>query len=101
MIVAIAGAVTSYFAWRASVNSKKVDRKTETNHGRTPGEYLEMVLEVKDGVLDLKQSFVDVKGQVVNLHEQLSAHTEQDARNFEDLATLVKGNATLIQEHDG
>ena len=50
--------------------------KVQTNHGKEPFEYLEMVAEVREAV---NQSRDDVK-QLVML---LARHTEQDAENFQ------------------
>lgn len=84
VVIAVFGAISAFFAWRAQVAAKNVDKKTETNHGKTPGEYLEMILDVRESQLDLHQTLLD--------------HTEQDAKNFEKLAALIQENASLITE---
>lgn len=87
VFVALFGAITSYFAWRSERHAKRVDKKTDTNHGKTPGEYLEMILDVRESQLDLHQSLLE--------------HTEQDARNFEQLAHLIKSSVKPTVEESG
>lgn len=99
VLIAFFGSVTSIFAFLAAQRAKKVDRKTETNHGREPWEYLEMVMEVRDEVLDLKGAVIKVREAQYeatraqeDLHQALIAHTEQDSENFDSLADLIKEN---------
>lgn len=99
VLIAFFGSVTSIFAFLAAQRAKNVDRKTETNHGREPWQYLEMVMEVRDEVLDLKSAVFNIreaqheatKAQA-DLHEALVTHTEQDSENFDSLADLIKEN---------
>lgn len=86
VLIALFGACAAFFSWRANVHAKDVKRNTTTNHGHTAGEYLEMILDVKDAVLDTKQAQVDLK-------EQLIAHTAQDNANFDALQTLINTRA--------
>lgn len=58
------GAVTAIFQW---LNR----RAMKTNHGKRPGEYLEMVAELK---------------------ADLAAHTIQDADNFSKLSAQLGGD---------
>lgn len=65
---------------------KGVRRDLETNHGKRPGEYLEMVADVKVGQ-DI------VSAQLSNLTAHLVAHAELDAKNFKELRELLEVKA--------
>lgn len=102
IILAIAGAITAYFSYKASRHAKSVDKKTDTNHGREPWEYLEMVMEVRDELMHVREDMLAVKkGQFEwqrevrrgqeDLQEALIIHTATDSENFEALADLIKG----------
>jgi hypothetical protein len=82
-VEAVAIAIAGFFSWRSAKRAKSVDVKTETNHGKSPGEYLEMVLDVKEAVLEVRD------GQL-ELREKFDAHTEQDRVNFERIQALVE-----------
>jgi hypothetical protein len=75
LLIAIFGTVASFFAWRASVHSKGTNINIQTNHGKRPGEYLEMVAENLERINDIG--------------EQLAAHTEQDGENFREIARMI------------
>lgn len=68
VVIALAGAVTGFFSWRASVHSKSTRDDLQTNHGKRPGEYLEMIQEVR---------------------KDLANHTLQDAENFDRLSEHI------------
>src|SRR3546814_12440714 len=70
-------AVAAFFSYRASKDAKKTDKKTETNHGREPWEYLEMVLEVKELLHKVRsQQFQQVR-TIEDMHEALVDHTDR------------------------
>lgn len=87
VIVAVIGAIgllgNTWLTMKTKRAAENVDRKTETNHGMEPWEYLEMILEVRQGVLDVKEAQI---GQ----QQALIEHTSQDHINFEQLADLIK-----------
>lgn len=62
-------ATAAFFGWLTK-------RQMKTNHGKRPGEYLEMILDVRENQTELHQKFVE--------------HMEQDNRNFQDLADLIR-----------
>lgn len=104
VIIAIAGTIAAYFSWRASQAATKskdaaenVDRKTTTNHGKEPWEYLEMVQDVRTDILDLKKDMLHMREYTImtarsqeDLHIALIEHTAQDSENFEALRRLIE-----------
>lgn len=105
IIIAVIGVVgtlgSAWLSLKAKQAAEKVDRKTETNHGKEPWEYLEMVQDVKDGLIDVR---ADVLGMRENLHrtartqEDLHVafieHTAQNAENLDYLIRLIEERKT-------
>lgn len=100
VLVAAIGAlgliVNTYISLGTRKAAENIDRKTETNHGRSPGQYLEMVMEVRDQVLDVRDDILAVRRSQMSveqsqddLHEALIQHTAQDSENFDQLAALI------------
>lgn len=72
IVVALIGLMGVVYAARAAAGArsaaKEVHAEVKTNHGKTAGQYLEMIQDVK---------------------EDLAAHTEQDDRNFRELRDRI------------
>lgn len=60
----------------ANRRTKNLQSDLQTNHGKRPGEYLEMIHDVRESQLDLKKALIE--------------HTEQDSQRFEELAALIR-----------
>lgn len=117
LLVALAGvftalfpAVGAYFGYKANKTANRIDRKTETNHGMEPWQYLEMILEIKEKVVDnaeyqhnrnhdLLNAITVAKGkadivsiQVEELRGIMEEHTRQDEQNFDALKAAIIAN---------
>lgn len=69
-----------------------ISESIQTNHGKRPGEYLEMVADIKEDVAairmnqaDMKVDLADVKDDVSDLKGAFTEHQAQDADNFGEL----------------
>lgn len=101
VIIAIIGVIgtlgSAWLALKAKQAAENVDRKTETNHGKEPWEYLEMVQDVRNDVLDLKNDVLHMRESSLrtaraqeDLHAALIEHTAQDSENFDTLRRLIE-----------
>lgn len=77
-------------AWYEARKSRKQSEATAvaiaTNHGKRPGEYLELIAA---GVNDLREGQDEVRAEVADLRATLGAHTESDAVNFAFLFAAI------------
>lgn len=91
IIVAICAAtLPAYFSYRANRHARNVDKKTDTNHGKEPWEYLEMIQDVKDLALATKATVLETKHTVLKLEDSFRDHSQLDTENFEELRGLIK-----------
>lgn len=87
---AIAAGPLYWTTWRASKRSRSTEAKVDnlhadmaTNHGRRPGEYLEMLPMVIDSQL--------------RFDRRLTEHTEQDAVNFARISDRLNDLAEGVE----
>ena len=85
VIVAVFGSITGFFAWRASVHSKGTRDDIQTNHGKRPGEYLEMSADIPEIAMRVS----NIEAEQAKVAQELAAHTIQDATNFGLLTKLM------------
>lgn len=88
IIAAVGGSIVLIVgAWNARAVSRRttsLETAVATNHGKRPGEYLEMVGEMK---FDLAL----MNGKLDRMVEILADHTTQDAENFKVLRHMIAG----------
>lgn len=93
-LLIVAGIVIpSVLAW---LNSRRTKKDIQTNHGKKPYEYLEMVNDVHEGLiemrtaqLDMRQDQLDMKDMLADHAKALADHTDQDAERFDGLRELI------------
>lgn len=108
LFTAIFGAVAAFYGYKANKTAVKIDKKTATNHGMEPWQYLEMILEIKEKMVenseyqhnrnqDLLNGLTAASGlaatsvrQFKSLQDLIADHTRQDEANFKALADLIK-----------
>lgn len=78
----------------ASVSDIKSD--IQTNHGKKPYEYLEMIADVQNGLVDNKLDIIETKHLVVKQAELMDQHLAQDAENFEEIKDMFR---KIIEEN--
>lgn len=61
----------------------------QTNHGKKPFEYLEMIADVQKDQLDMKLDALENRRLLVEHAQALVEHTEHDTRNFNELKDLI------------
>jgi len=82
----LAAVIAAVAAMRAASHAKQGRKDTATNHGKRPGEYLEMVAEIRDG----QDAMTTEMSALARL---IAEHTIQDAQNFAELRMLIAGKA--------
>lgn len=83
--IAVPATLTTIFAFLAARRSGQTKAQVETNHGKRPGEYLELIADLVDSMKNAATS-EDVKA----LHAVLADHTRADAENFEALQSAIE-----------
>jgi hypothetical protein len=87
----IAGGVmtTALFGYLAVRDTRRGNRAIETNHGKQPREYLELIGEVHDTLKTLQTQQMtaalqrkSIEASVDTLVEVFKEHTQSDAENF-------------------
>jgi len=97
VLIAFFGAVASFFTWRSKVHAKGARDDIATNHGKRPGEYLEMVGDVKNeqvihgARLDaLALSVGDIRENgskpLADLDARFTAHVVQEAKDIAEVS---------------
>lgn len=78
VLVAVCGAAAAILGSMLSTRNKvkNLAEDLQTNHGKKPYEYLEMIHDVREALLDLKEWSVD--------------HTQQDTENFKALQDAIE-----------
>ena len=61
----------------------------QTNHGKKPFEYLEMIADVQKEQLDNKLDMLENRRLLVEHAQALVEHTEHDTKNFNELKELM------------
>lgn len=61
----------------------------QTNHGKKPFEYLEMIADIQKEQLDNKLESLENRRLLVEHAHMLVEHTEHDTKNFNELKELI------------
>jgi formylmethanofuran dehydrogenase subunit B len=61
----------------------------QTNHGKKPFEYLEMIADVQKEQIDNKLDMLENRRLLVEHAQMLVEHTEHDSKNFNELKELI------------
>lgn len=66
-----------------------IQSNIQTNHGKKPSEYLEMIADIKQHSLETRMDALEMKSLVVEQAAALHDHTVNDAKNFDELKSLI------------
>lgn len=83
--IAVPAGLTTWFAYLSARRSGETKTQVETNHGKRPGEYIELIADL----VDIAKGGA-TKEDVQALHGALTEHTKADAENFEALRSSIE-----------
>lgn len=97
---AVTVAVAPVLLWQRKSHAKldRLEQKVETNHGKRPGEYLEMIDDVRRQVDGLA---VTVGEGVGELKAIMASHTAEDSERFDALNAQLSEIVTSVTPVNG
>ena len=82
---------------KMDANVSDIKSDIQTNHGKKPYEYLEMIADIHSGLVDNKLDIIETKHLIAKQAELMDEHLAQDAVNFTEIKSMFR---KLTEEND-